>query len=506
MARIKVVWTGEGTYPYTTGGVSTWADILIKELKNIDFILLPIMMHPYMHAKYEIPPNVVDTINVPLWGTEEPVEYIRNIKFSRIYQAKLNTQRNKDIKTFEPILLKILNHIYKKEEDLEGLGEALYQFHLYFQKYDYYEIFRSEEVWNIYKEYLLNHYANETKNPPKMFDMIEGLRYLFRFFITLLPELPKAEIYHSSAAAFCGLPCILAKKKHKSKFLLTEHGIYIREQYLFASRQQLPLRTKEFLLGLITTVSKLNYHFADVISPVCNYNKRWETRWGVKEEKIETIYNGIDILKFKPFQVEKEDRPTVVMVARIDPLKDVETFIRCAKIVSKTIPDVHFKLYGPVADKEYYEQCVELAKELKVEDNFSFMGPTSNPARAYNEGDVVMLTSISEAFPFAVIEAMACEKVVVSSDVGGTKEVLEGYGFIVKPKDYEEFSKYVIYLLQNPEITQEIGKKARRVIVGGFKTEDMVENYWQMYRRLYQAYQDEEESSERPEEALLRDN
>ncbi len=488
MARIKVVWTGEGTYPYATGGVSTWADILIKELKNIDFILLPIMMHPYMQAKYDIPPNVVDIINVPLWGTEEPVEYIRNIRFSRIYQAKVNTQKFKDIKRFEPILLKVLNHIYKREEDLDGLGEALYAFYNYFLEYDYYEIFRSPEVWEIYKGYLIEYYRGVKENPPKVFDMVEGLRYLFRFFISLLPELPKAEIYHSSAAAFCGLPCIIAKKRHKSKFLLTEHGIYIREQYLFASRQHLPLRTKEFLLGLITTVSKLNYHFADVISPVCNYNKRWEIKWGVPPKKIHTIYNGIDVLKFRRFEVERDKRPTVVMVARLDPLKDIETYIRCAKIVAEAIPDVHFKMYGPKVDEEYYQKCEALVRELGVERNFSFMGPTSNPARAYNEADVVMLTSISEAFPFAVIEAMACEKVVVSSDVGGTKEVLEGYGYIVKPKDYEAFSKYVIYLLKNPEYTQELGRRARRVILKGFQISHMVEHYWKMYRALAKAY------------------
>ena len=134
---------------------------------------------------------------------------------------------------------------------------------------------------------------------PTVLDMIEGLRYIFRFFITLLPSLPEAHIYHSSAAAFCGLPCIVAKKKFGSKFLLTEHGIYIREQYLAASRNQTAYRTKEFLMGLITTVSKLSYHFADIISPVCNYNSRWEIQWGVEKNKILTIYNGIDLNRYK---------------------------------------------------------------------------------------------------------------------------------------------------------------------------------------------------------------
>ncbi|MRJ01933.1 MAG: DUF3492 domain-containing protein [Epsilonproteobacteria bacterium] len=492
MSRIKVVWTGEGTYPYTTGGVSTWADILIKELKNIDFVLIPIMMHPYMQNKYPIPPNVVEIINLPLWGTEEPVEYIRNIKFSKIYQAKVRTRESRDIERFRPILITILNHIYRKEEDYDKLGEMIYAFYEYFQEYDYYEIFRSEEVWEIYREYILSIFEGEEEKPPTVFDMIEGLRYLFRFFISLLPQLPRAEIYHSSAAAFCGLPCIIAKKRYGSKFLLTEHGIYIREQYLFSSRLQIPLRTKEFLLGLITMVSRLNYHFADVISPVCNYNKRWELRWGVDERKIKTIYNGIDILRFKKFQVARDERPTVVMVARFDPLKDIETFIRCAQIVSKTIPNVLFKLYGPVADEEYYRHCMALVDELQVQGNFSYEGPTTNPARAYNEGDVVMLTSISEAFPFAVIEAMACEKVVVSSDVGGTKEVLEGYGFTVKPKDYEMFSHYVIALLQNPQKARELGRRARAVIVQGFKTEDMVANYQKLYKKLAQEYEYEQ--------------
>jgi len=248
MARIKVVWTGEGTYPYATGGVSTWADILIRELRNIDFVLLPVMMHPYMQTKFSLPPNVVDVINVPLWGTEEPVEYIKNIEFARIYQAKVRTHTQKKIELIEPHIIKILAHIYRNEEDMEGLGAALVALHEYFNSYDYYEVFRSQELWEIYKRYTLEHYRDCDREPPTIFDLIEGLRYLFRFFITLLPDLPEADIYHSSAAAFCGIPCIIAKHKHGSRYLLTEHGIYIREQYLFASRRHLPIRTKEFLL------------------------------------------------------------------------------------------------------------------------------------------------------------------------------------------------------------------------------------------------------------------
>ena len=485
MSRIKVVLTCEGTYPYATGGVSTWADILVNELKNIDFTLLPIIMHPYVKLKFELPENVTDIITVPLWGSEEPTEYIRDIDFSDIYIAKLNTRESETVRKFVPILKTLLSHIYKKENNMEKLGYAILEFHEYFQTYDYYETFRHEEVWNAYKEYVLENFDNENvDNQPSLFDLVEGLRFLYRFFISLLPSLPDQDIYHSSGAAFCGLPCILAKLKYGSKFLLTEHGIYLREQYLYSSREQMPAQTKAFLMGMIETVVNLNYHFADFIAPVCDYNKRWELRHGANSEKINTIYNGIDTDIFKNLNYEENKRPTVVMVARIDQLKDIETYVRCAKEVSLTYPEVLFKLYGPMIEEDYYNKCENLVKELNIEYNFEFSGSISNPVVAYNEGDVVMLTSISEAFPFVVIEAMACEKVVVSSDVGGTKEVLEGFGHIVKPKDVKGFSKAVVEVLNNKEISFERGIDARNHILNGFTIEDMVDNYGLLYKRL----------------------
>ena len=481
--------TTEGTYPYVTGGVSTWAHILIEELMDIDFILLTIMMHPYVKLKFELPSNVVDIVEVPLWGTEDPLDFIKDLRLANIYEIKNTTRKEENLKKFVPILNTIVDSIYGVNEDFELLGDSLLAFHDYFNTYDYHETFISATVWDAYKDRLSQIHVNTERDVPTLFDFVEGLRFLYRFFISMLSNLPEAEIYHSTAAAFCGLPCILAKKKYGSKFILTEHGIYIREQYLYASREKIPLRTKEFLLGLITMVAKLNYYFADAIFPVCDYNQRWELQWGAPKNKILTIYNGIDIENFSAYPPSKQSaRPTVVMVARIDPLKDIETFIRTCNLVAADIPTVHFRLYGPGPNAKYKERCVQLVIELKIENNFTFEGLTSNPATAYNQADVILLTSISEAFPFAVIEAMACEKVVISSDVGGTKEVLEGFGYIVKPKDYHAFAKYTIKVLSEPEMAKEMGMDARNHILNGFTIEDMTDQYRYQYIKYFQQF------------------
>ena len=595
--KMRVVLTTEGTYPYNTGGVSTWADILIKELDEIEFYILAIMMNPFLAIKFDLPENVAELINVPLWGTEEPSEYMSGKPFSEIYLGKFKPD-DPIRDAFTEILGEFVCAIYSKNPDLDKVGNDLYKLYEIFLKNDFRQIFRSQWVWDFFYDLMLqihaksplfmlyefhdqyylselslvvvgrypevaslNHagaidqlnqiiqlsnfydtwsakhdgsdfgpdleqliadtdvsreteftrlpllvqhkiarlnrmllektfqiecpkFMDKPDESPKVYDFVESLRWIYRFFTSLLAPLPDAEVYHSSAAAFCGLPCIVAKFKYGSKFMLTEHGIYVREQYLYSSREKIALHTKQFLMGLISMVSKLNYHFADQILPVCNYNKRWELRYDAKEEKINVIYNGIDTERFRSIILDRDPRPTVVMIARIDQLKDIETYILTCNEVRKKIDNILFKLYGPKVDEEYYKKCVYLVTELQLTANFVFCGSTSTPEIANNEGDIVLLTSISEAFPFSVIEGMACEKLIISSDVGGTREVLEGYGFIVQPKNYMEFAEKVIYALENPGICAEMGVEARQKILSGFRTEDMVENYRNAYYKM----------------------
>jgi glycosyltransferase involved in cell wall biosynthesis len=172
------------------------------------------------------------------------------------------------------------------------------------------------------------------------------------------------------------------------------------------------------------------------------------------------------------------------MIARIDPLKDIETFIRTCADVRQSIGDVLFKLYGPRPDEAYFQKCQTLVRELDLERNFLFAGLTLTPEIANNEGDIVILTSISEAFPFSVIEAMACEKLVISSDVGGTSEVLEGYGFLVQPRNHREFAERVIYALEHPALCAAMGVEARQRILKGFRTADMVQGYRDTYHQM----------------------
>jgi len=481
---LSVLLTTEGTYPYHSGGVSTWCDNLIKGLPDVEFTLLPIMMHPYVSFKYDLPPNVIRVVNVPLWGTEEPAEYILDIPFSHVYVSKHQTTESVIAQDFLPLFREFIRLIYTEPTDAARAGEIIYELYRYFRRFDYNTTFKSQLVWDAFVAEILDGVTQRAgPQVPSLFELTEALRWLYRFLIPLNADPPKVDLTHSTAAAFCGIPCVIAKLRDGTPFLLTEHGVYIREQYLSVSRMKTSFSAKEFLLNLIVTIARVNYHFADQISPVCHYNQRWELAHGAAEARIKVIYNGVDASLFAPREVGGRER-VVVSAARIDPLKDIETLIRAAKYVREAEPDVRFMVYGSVSDQDYYQQCLDLRASLGLDDCFSFPGHTGTPWEVYNQGAVVALTSISEAFPYSVIEAMACGRAVVASDVGGVREALEGCGLLVRPREPEAFAASLLSLLRDPEAQLQMGQDARDRVLNLFTLERFVLEYEESYREL----------------------
>jgi glycosyltransferase involved in cell wall biosynthesis len=266
--------------------------------------------------------------------------------------------------------------------------------------------------------------------------------------------------------------------------ILTEHGVYLREQNLFLSRFRRLFFCKQFLLNLITAVVRANYHFADVVTPVCHYNTRWELAHGTPQQKIRVIYNGVDPDVFAPAPRPVDARPHVVATARIDPLKDIETFLRVAARVRETHRGVRFTVFGAVADREYFDRCLALRRELQLDDVVAMGEATSDVVGAYADADVVLLTSISEAFPYSVIEAMSCERAVVASDVGGVSEALEDCGILVKPRDDAAFAAAVTRLLDDRTLRERYASRARRRVLEEFRLSSSVSAYLDLYREL----------------------
>ncbi len=490
--RLSVLLTTEGTYPHSSGGVSTWCDSLIRNTPEIHYTLLPIMMNPHIELRYEPPDNARRVINVPLWGIEEPAEFLTEITFATLHIRKRDTTDNMIERQFVPIFRQFLDVINGAGEDAAKLGRTLVAMEDYFREHDYNKTFKSRPVWFAFRQ-SMETYSRELVRSntlpgaayqiPSLFDLTESLRWLYRFLIVLNVRVPRTTLTHSTAAAFCGIPCITAKVRNGTPMVLTEHGVYLREQNLFLSRFHRLFFAKQFLLNLITSVSRANYHHADIISPVCYYNTRWEVAQGATRDKIRVIYNGVDPDRFVPAPREPNEQ-RVIATARIDPLKDIETFLRMAALVRETHPQAKFEIHGAAVDRDYLEKCLKLRRELGLETAVAMGVESENILAAYHSADVVVLTSVSEAFPYSVLEAMSCGKAIVATDVGGVREALEKNGALVPPRDAEGLAREVRKLLDDAGLRADYGAKARATIIEKFRVDHTIVKYLDVYNEL----------------------
>lgn len=486
--RISVMLATEGTYPFHAGGVSTWCDILIKRLPTIDYIVYSVLMNPFVRQKFELPSRA-KLIKVPLWGTEEPSEHLTEVPFSQIYLAKRRTDEQVVAEHFLPLFQAMVEEILSPDKNPARFGRTLHQMYRYFREYDYFKTFKSQLLWDSFKQMIMTR-ARQGRNGlvmPDIFDLVQSMGWLYRFFVVLNSPVPQTDVSHSAAAAFCGIPCVLAKLERGTPFLLTEHGVYLREQYISVARQNISLYSKDFMMNLVTSIVRLNYDFADQISPVCAYNSRWERELGVSQERIKVIYNGVDPVVFatEPVLPAPRPYPTVVTVARVDPIKDLETLIRAAAIVREAVPNVRFVIYGGVSVPAYYQKCLALRHSLGLEQTVIFAGHTDDVVSAYRSGDVVALSSISEAFPYSVIEAMMAGKAVVATDVGGVSEALEGCGLLVKPRKPDELAHALIRVLRDDKLRIMLAAEARDKALTYFSISRAVELYLRSYLALY---------------------
>ena len=276
----------------------------------------------------------------------------------------------------------------------------------------------------------------------------------------------------------------MSKLRWNTPYLLTEHGVYLREQYLNLGRSVRSRFVRWFLFRLMNTINDVNYAFADQISPVCRYNTRWEVWRHAEPERIRVIYNGVNPAKFYPAARTANARPTVANVGLIFPLKGQRDLIEAAALVRERVPNVEFRLYGSPSDDTYYRECRERVAALQLEQTVVFAGTTKEPWSVFQQADVVVNASVSEAFPYAVVEAMLTGAAVVATDVGGVREAIGETGLLVHPRDPIGMAEAIVTLLEAKDQREQLGREARERALRWFTEERFVQEYRASYAQL----------------------
>lgn len=210
------------------------------------------------------------------------------------------------------------------------------------------------------------------------------------------------------------------------------------------------------------------------------------------DKNIEFIQLGVDINKFIPMKVDSLFKPDDIVIGTIKSLEKqygIDLLIKSFKKVKDNFPSLPLKLLivGQGTLENYLKKLVQ---ELNIENDTIFTGqiPHSEVPRYHNMLDVYVALSVedSETFGVAVIEASACEKPVVVSNVGGLPEAVEHNlsGFIVENLNIDQAAKAISKLVEDKNLRKQMGSDGRKRVVQNFNWEDKVDQMVSLYKRI----------------------
>ena len=215
---------------------------------------------------------------------------------------------------------------------------------------------------------------------------------------------------------------------------------------------------------------------------------------GYDESKMQIVPNGFDVSRFAPSEQLRletrtrlgipENAPVIGRVARFHANKDHLTFLKAATIVLKQRPDARFLICGE-------PQTISSAQ---VQHDIDSSGLTDAAQLVELQSDIVPLncafdvatcSSITEAFPNVIGEAMSCGVPCVSTDVGDAAMIIGETGRVVPAQEPQQFAEALLEILQLPVVNRrQLGAAARRRIVNNFELTHATGMFLDLWREL----------------------
>lgn len=223
--------------------------------------------------------------------------------------------------------------------------------------------------------------------------------------------------------------------------------------------------------------------------------KEWTKFLGVGGKKFKIVYYGIDLKRFNEKSIPEdvrflktklglEENDLIVGInARLAPMKGHRYLIEAAPLIREKVPTVKFLIAG---EGEIKVELQEIVRSKNLQDSFLFLGFCQDIAQITHIYDVAALPSTYENFSFAALEAMACAKPLVVSNIGGFPEmVVDGVtGLVINSGDSRALAEAIIMLLENPAKRVQMGRLGRKRAEELFVEERMVRETYKVYDYL----------------------
>jgi glycosyltransferase involved in cell wall biosynthesis len=272
---------------------------------------------------------------------------------------------------------------------------------------------------------------------------------------------------HSSKAGGAGRVAALFYKS--KKILYTPHG-YIMQYPYISERKKWFYGLVERFLGRIT----------DYTINVSTGEQAVGLRHNVfHSHKSVIIYNGVEVKNFPDHRIAKKNI-VIGTLARFDQSKDPEAFLEIAKAVVRGNPNVEVWYAG---DGEYFKE--EFLQAIEQFPRIKYCGFLSSTDQFLNKIDLYLSTSLHEALPYSVIEAMAMRKPIVATNVEGNNELVihEYNGYLFTPGQVDEAVSYLDKLINDHATVSKFQESSYQLIKEKFHIQTMINRLEELYEK-----------------------
>jgi glycosyltransferase involved in cell wall biosynthesis len=242
---------------------------------------------------------------------------------------------------------------------------------------------------------------------------------------------------------------------------------------------------------LYNLLDRLVLRRADRIVAVSDSMKTLLIRHGVATDKIRTIPNAVASSDMALTMSAQETRRrygltqahrVIGVIGRLSPEKGQMIFLRAMVKAVQIFPDVRALIIGDGQDRPLLE---EFCRQKGLSDHVVFLGHQENVGDYYQVLDLLVLPSLSEGLPNALLEAMSFGVPVLATAVGGVPEVVhDGNGMMVPPDDPDMLAEKLIELLKHDALRRAMGLKGKRSLHPRFTPDTRVQRIVSLYEEL----------------------
>ena len=476
----------EGAYPYVPGGVSSWIDWLIRSQPATTFCVVALLPRPAAQKpRYQRPANVVGFQNVYLqdFGAR-PVKRLR-------------------VPSGTDALAEALSRL-TTVGGAGALADVTAKLASFRRTISLPVLFNSPVAWQLVERM----YAIEMPFASFLHYFWGWRALLGGLFATLECPLPPARIYHTISTGYAGVLAARAALETGRPALLTEHGIYTNERRIELLMAEWVADTvdkghalddprfdlRDMWVRAFEAYARTCYEASSEVITLYGDNQRVQKVLGADPARLRVIANGIDLKRFAAIAPAPDGAtPTIALIGRVVPIKDVKTYIRAAKHLAARFPALKAYVVGPTdEDPVYAAECFELVRDLRLEAVVEFTGAV-DIVQYLPRVHVVVLTSLSESQPLVVLEAGASGIPFVATNVGSCREILEGRadevpllgpgGIVTDVVDDTAIANAVETLLRDGVMRRAYGQTLKARVQATYTSEQAAEAYRQLYAR-----------------------